>query len=617
MTDVNPQLESKKGSNQRLNSQIPGTSSFGSEDPSITAYSCQSRFDECSEPKYTPDPQLQLAWLGYEQELSRSWDFLSSLSLGYCNTGLMVQGIVGISSLLDTGGTAVLIWGSLLSSTFVTISMAVIGEMASAYPVAGAMYTWTFKLARASSRLRNYARYISWLVGFLLIVVHLVTSVQISRYFSTLPLASGYRWKYTKAQATAISIAYCAICGVFSCFPIAHSRRFWKAMGIVVLGLNISSCIVLLTTSRNWKSLSTVLTDIQSPTNNKFWSVLFAWIRATVVMSSESSAHMAEETRNPAKNVPRALFGYGLINIFLGFLTNLCIALVRLLFPYLGGGGKTVALMFVHLPAPAASFVTIAILIMSVAQVLSHFVGATRFFWALGRDKALPFGKFWSRASQNGLPTRAAVLVVLIAIGFHLILFEPRRFFVVIAADGAGLLTSFVYIIPMSIYLFFSEKGVYDRDGRNVWNLGVFSKPLTVVSIMFFLLVAVVTSIPFDFKFSSYTWAAPFSFGAFIVATVSWFFYGRSHYVGPVKSLTIWTVGQAVEVPKKLTEGIEIRKPISTHQSARDTSRTMGDRSAANMTGGAINTFDAPHTYHSYGTAGSMWSQSNEEQTMR
>lgn len=60
---------------------------------------------------------------------------------------------------------------------------AVLGEMASTWPVAGAMFTWTFRICRTSRRLDPWARFLSWIVGSFLLVSHVLLQVRTAKKY--------------------------------------------------------------------------------------------------------------------------------------------------------------------------------------------------------------------------------------------------------------------------------------------------------------------------------------------------------------------------------------------------------------------------------------------------
>lgn len=110
-----------------------------SNNPSPALFSAGSPHNICSTDS---DTQAQLAWLGYHQELRRDWDFWSSLSLSTLNIGTIPGAFLGILTAMEWGGPCVIFWGYILGMIIVLCLSAVVAEIASAYPVAGAMLTW-------------------------------------------------------------------------------------------------------------------------------------------------------------------------------------------------------------------------------------------------------------------------------------------------------------------------------------------------------------------------------------------------------------------------------------------------------------------------------------------
>lgn len=104
---------------------------------------------------------LRLAELGYVQQLSRKFSVWSILGVGFSLTnswfGLSAALVTGINS----GGTALIIYGVIivtLISTCVAISLS---ELASAMPSAGGQYYWAHELASL-----KYKRFASYFVGW-------------------------------------------------------------------------------------------------------------------------------------------------------------------------------------------------------------------------------------------------------------------------------------------------------------------------------------------------------------------------------------------------------------------------------------------------------------------
>lgn len=49
---------------------------------------------------------------------------------------------------------------------------------------------------------------------------------------------------------------------------------------------------------------------------------------------------------------------------------------------------------------------------------------------------------------------------------------------------------------------------------------------------------------------ASFSYAAPVLAFVLLLSSLTWIFYGNSHYAGPIKSITVYTIGREVELPK-------------------------------------------------------------------
>lgn len=128
------------------------------------------------------EEKQRLNELGYVQELKRDYDFLSSLGVGLANVGFVPGTYLGVLTASEIGGSSMYCIGWPILGIFVCTLVAILAEMASTYPVAGAMFTWSYRLCRSSPILNKYARYISWLVGSMLLAAHLLTQVCTSKF---------------------------------------------------------------------------------------------------------------------------------------------------------------------------------------------------------------------------------------------------------------------------------------------------------------------------------------------------------------------------------------------------------------------------------------------------
>ncbi|KAI8451015.1 hypothetical protein BY996DRAFT_3973422 [Phakopsora pachyrhizi] len=121
----------------------------------------------------------RLEWLGYPQELSRQWGFWSSFSFSFINLG----GFWSYQTAYILGGPINLFWGTILAAIVMILQNLVLGELASAYPASGAMFTWAYKLAYSNPKIKDWASYFSWLVAIFLFTSQLLFQVSESWIF--------------------------------------------------------------------------------------------------------------------------------------------------------------------------------------------------------------------------------------------------------------------------------------------------------------------------------------------------------------------------------------------------------------------------------------------------
>lgn len=165
-------------------------------DPTATIRSWKSSLTA----RKNPDKK-RLAALGFEEELQRDYDFWASFGISLCNIGGLpgepplphprrctlkyscahtptLGTVLGVLTALQTGGGSMYAIAWPLSGLFMCAIAAILGEMVSTWPVAGAMFTWVFRLSRSIKGLDPWARYLSWMTGSFLLCSHILLQVR-------------------------------------------------------------------------------------------------------------------------------------------------------------------------------------------------------------------------------------------------------------------------------------------------------------------------------------------------------------------------------------------------------------------------------------------------------
>lgn len=82
-----------------------------------------------------------------------------------------------------------------------------------------------------------------------------------------------------------------------------------------------------------------------------------------------------------------------------------------------------------------------------------------------------------------------------------------------------------------------------------------------------------------------------------LASSLTWVLYGNSHYAGPIKSITVYTIGREVELPKSTHQTTTNRQ---TPNSGRPTATPVGVASPGLGVGGATTGVDFGKTANLY-----------------
>ncbi|MBW0473251.1 hypothetical protein O181_012966 [Austropuccinia psidii MF-1] len=500
------------------------------------------------------DTNMRLAWLGYPQELSRNWGFWSSLSLCYINLGGTPGSFWAYQSVYVLGGPCVIFWANILTGVIMLIRYTVVAELASAYPAAGAMFTWTFKLVHSNPKIKNWANFFSWTVAMYMFVSHIVFQIEESWQLSTFAIRFLWlmfpRWTPISWHLYGMSCLNLVLSGAFMFLPISRSPRLWIGFAVLSAALTTSICVLLVTTSSYRQSPLKMFTKFKNrgQIKNDGWSFLLA-ANALSAAGGETSAHMAEETHQAELVVPRAMFFATILN-FINVITIQICCFWSFSEKNTLNQPTMPSLVVVHCSRSVSACIFAFLFFVTWMQQISQFLASTRFVWALARDNAFPLAKLWRKLSKNRMPKRAAMLIVTLTIIFScsLGITHPNITLFVVRSDCY--LPTICYMVPVLLYLI-SDKDVLYRDGRNFWTLQQWSRPLAFISFISLMLQIILGGFPLDSKEMA---SRAVSSGTIplvaVMASISWFLYGRCHYVGPIKSITVWTTGQEVELPR-------------------------------------------------------------------
>ncbi|KAJ9123141.1 hypothetical protein QFC22_001334 [Naganishia vaughanmartiniae] len=398
------------------------------------------------EEKQRQRDQKRLEQLGYSQVLGRDYGFWSNFAVGFCNIGAVQGTIFGILTTFKYGGpryadfisiglssakhkliTRMILTMWPIAGLFLTIITLSMGELASAYPVAGAMSTWTWKTARGGV---GGERIWAWVMGGFVMGYHVgimaLLPWQISSFLKgTLELAvpayHGEKW-----HVMLFSLAMLVLFGLVGTSKWGRSPKFWVASGLYIFAVWLVICVSLLAKEAGRRSPSAVF---QQPFTNETgftsrpYIYLIGWVLTSIATGADACAHLSEETQNPARVVPLAMLASVVTTYVMGYipLDNQAIFILLLAIdpahlPELRQHSLPAAYIIKNsIGKTATTVICSATLFVFAIQAIAQLQASSRFIWAIARDQALPFSKYLYQTDKNRLPTAATWLVLLLS----------------------------------------------------------------------------------------------------------------------------------------------------------------------------------------------------------
>jgi amino acid transporter len=352
-----------------------------------------------------------LAQFGYNQELKRSLGVFSSFAVAFSyispSTGIFTLFALGLTTL---GGVFIWTWPVVAAGQFViALNFA---EVSSHFPVAGSVFQWTKYLAS-----RRYSWFNGWIYLFAGILT--VTAVVATLPLALLPALDGLGWhamaagtlhqQLATAAITLVVITVLNIYGVRLVAIINNTGVVFEILGMFVFAL-------ILMAFHNHQGFSVVTNSAGIPVNGStFLAAMF--MSLFVIYGFDTASTLAEETKDPRRNAPKAVL-YSVIGAFViggVFLLGTLVAIPNLGSAVKNGIGpaQIIEANFPH------GFATLYLLVVAAAIFvccLSIMASTIRLCFGMARDNQLPFSKPLAKvAPKLHTPPWTCIVVALIA----------------------------------------------------------------------------------------------------------------------------------------------------------------------------------------------------------
>jgi len=384
-----------------------------------------------------------LARFGYKQELRRALGVYSSFAVAFSyispSTGIFTLYALGIG----LGGPA-FIW----SWPIVVIGQLIIGlnfaEVSSHFPVAGSVYQWTKYLSN-----RHYSWFTGWIYLFAGILT--VTAVDVTVPIVLIPLLQNLGLNIPSDSPTnhttaiiigaliLISTTLLNIFGVRLVALVNNTGVVFEILGMVVFAL-------VLLIFYHHQDASVVFNGHQLTAGGAnplgtFFAAMF--MSLFVIYGFDTASTLAEETKNPRREAPRAVIaaivGAAIIGVIFLFAT--LIAIPGDIDKYVakvnanGLSGPPVDIITTNLPGWAANLYLFVVFAAIYVCCLAIQTSTIRLAFGMARDGKLPLGNVFNKVSPS-LHTPVGTCIVIGALSAIPLLYYAGAGLIAIAATG-------------------------------------------------------------------------------------------------------------------------------------------------------------------------------------
>ncbi|HWO93007.1 MAG TPA: amino acid permease [Methylomirabilota bacterium] len=345
-----------------------------------------------------------LAKFGYRQELRRILGVYSSFAVAFSyispSTGIFTLFILGIS----LAGPAffwswpIVVIGQLL----IALNFA---EVSSHFPVAGSVYQWTKYLSN-----RTYAWFTGWIylfagvltVAAVVATVPLVLIPLLNNLFN-LTIATDPDTERNVAALVLLSTTLLSIFGVRIVAIVNNTGVVFEILGMVVFAL----ILVIFYSHQN----VSVFTDFSYLGTSNQGGVFLAamFMSLFVIYGFDTASTLAEETKNPRREAPRAVIASIIGAAIIGtiFLFAVIIAIPGDMGKFVSdtAAGKNpfplITIIESNFPGWAANLYLLVVVAAIYVCCLAIQTSTIRLAFGMGRDGKLPFGKYFNRVSPS------------------------------------------------------------------------------------------------------------------------------------------------------------------------------------------------------------------------
>lgn len=423
----------------------------------------------------------ELAKLGYGQELLRAMGGFSTFALSFSIISILTGILTTFGDALGPGGPRGLGLGWPLASVGTLIVALALAELSSAFPTAGALYHWASLLGGPFP-------------GFLTAQMNLV-----GQFAIVAAIDLGFARELGALLGLPPLPLFVATLALHAAINVASTRAVAKLNDLSAV-VHIAGVVLLVGALFAFAELRPVSFLLEGGTNRDDGNEPTGFANALILSfftftGYDASAHVAEETHDPARRSPLGILSAVIVSAVFGYLLAATLTLSIRDLP--GARADDHAALFVLRgalgPYGGALGMGVALVAMWFCG-LSSLTSASRTLYAFARDGGVPFSSFISKVSTRMTPVGAIVTSAGVSLVFVLVssALHTRVFAFSVQVATMGLYVS--YGLPVALSGYARARGALTKRGP--FHLGRASVPIAFGASVYCAFVIVVASLP-------------------------------------------------------------------------------------------------------------------------
>lgn len=328
------------------------------------------------------------------------------------------------------------------------------GSLAARIPVTGYSYQWMSRLANPI---------LGWIAGWVSFTFLVIVCLAVDYTIAAAVAPSLFHYTSTDTIAWLVTAGVLLVQALLVAYSTKWSERVNNfAVSAELLGM-LALVLLLVIVGAIGRNLSLdVLFSKGAVPSEGYWSlgtathvgpfILGTLIGAFTLVGFESAANLAEETKDPERVVPRAMWQATLAAGVLGFVFMLAVTAAVKDPIALAQSGTPIADVIKDI---LGSFIGDVLLVMVIVSIfacgLVIIMTGVRLTWAMSRDERFPGWQAWRKISTTGTPRNATFLVLVVA-EVLLAIFATRSGTLFKLFSAATLLPAIIYLATVVMF---------------------------------------------------------------------------------------------------------------------------------------------------------------------